>query len=525
MLGGRYFTAGALIITAHEIPHPQQQGFTAVSNLATAQALFADAVQAHERGDLAGAEGFYREALLLAPDRPSIVANLATVLFQLGHYAASRDLCRDVLARQPGEAALWVRLGNAQSRLQQTTEALHSYQRALAIDGDDVEALTNAAHLLEAEGRSAEALKHLDHVLNVAPGHAEARNNRGNVLADLDRFDEALADYRHAQAAAPEAALARWNEALCRLYTGDFAGGWPLYHHGWAAGQRGQTPRFTQPQWNGREHADTLLVWGEQGIGDQILFSTLLDDLNHRVERLVVALDARLLPLYRRSFPGMQFISLGDAPGFAAASHQIASGDLGRQLRGDATSFRPPPGGFLRADATRVAALRDDLGAGKLRLCGLSWSSSNPRLGRFKSLGDADLSALAALPGVRWIDLQYGDTRDQRQRMYQRWGLDLVHVDAIDNLRDTDTFAALVAACDQVVSVSNTTVHVAGALGVPVQVMLPRTAGRIWYWHHGRSDSPWYASARLLRQETLGDWRPVIDTVAAELRKINCAKP
>lgn len=495
-------------------PHP-----AAVSDLAAAQALFASAVQAHERGDLAEAERCYREALQHAPDRPSIVANLATVLFQLGHFAASRDLCLDVLSRQPGAAALWVRLGNAQSRLQQTAEALHSYQRALAIDGDDVEALTNAAHLLEAEGRSTEALSHLDHVLNVAPDHAEARNNRGNVLADLDRFDEALTDYRHARTAASQAALAGWNEALCRLYTGDFAGGWPLYHHGWAAGQRGQAPVFMQKQWDGSERADTLLVWGEQGIGDQILFSTLLGDLERRVERLVVALDARLLPLYRRSFPGMQFISLRDAPGFAGASHHIAIGDLGRHLRPDAAAFHPQPGGFLRADASRVAALRDSFGSGKQRLCGLSWSSSNPRLGRFKSLGDADLSALATLPGVRWIDLQYGDTHEERQRMRERWGLDLLHVDAIDNFHDTDAFAALVAACDQVVSVSNTTVHVAGALGVPVQVMLPRAAGRIWYWHHDRSDSPWYGSVRLLRQETPGDWRPVVESVAGTLRK------
>ena len=491
----------------------------AVSDLATAQALFTSAVQAHERGDLAAAECGYRAALRHAPDRPSIVANLATVLFQLGHFAASRELCLDVLERQPGAAALWVRLGNAQSRLQQAEEALQSYQRALAIDSDDVEALTNTAHLLEAEGRMAEALTHLDRVLAITPDHAEARNNRGNVLADLDRFDEALADYRRAQTAAPQAALACWNEALCRLHTGDFAGGWPLYHHGWAAGQRGQAPAFTQKQWDGSEHADTLLVWGEQGIGDQILFSTLLDDLGNRVRQLVVALDARLLPLYRRSFPSMQFISLRDAPGFAGASHHIAIGDLGRQLRNDAGAFHPQSGGFLRADAARTAALRGSLGGGQLRLCGLSWSSSNPRLGRFKSLGDADLSALAALPGVRWVDLQYGNTHDERQQMRERWGLDLVHVDAIDNFRDTDGFAALVAACDQVVSVSNTTVHVAGALGVPVQVMLPRTAGRIWYWHHGRSDSPWYASVRLLRQQTLGDWRPVIEAVAAELSK------
>jgi tetratricopeptide (TPR) repeat protein len=510
---------------AHETPPAQPPHRVAVSPLAAAQALFADAVQAHQRGDLAAAERLYRAALREAPDRPSIVANLATVLFQLGHFEASRAVCADALARLPLEAALWVRLGNAQSRLQQAEDALHSYRRALDLDGKHIEALTNAAHLLEAGGRTADALALLDRALAIAPDHVEALNNRGNVLCDLDRFEEALADYRRARALAPQDPLSCWNEALCRLHTGDFAGGWALYHHGWAAQQRGQPLCLPQPQWDGREQAVTLLVWGEQGIGDQILFSTLLDDLRRRVQQLVVALDERLLPLYRRAFPGLRLISLGEAPACRAATRQIAIGDLGPHLRAAAGAFRPPPGGFLRADPGRVAALRDRLGGGLQALCGLSWSSSNPRLGRFKSLGDADLSPLAAVPGVRWIDLQYGDTGGERRRMRKRWGLELAHVEDIDNFHDIDGFAALVAACDQVVSVSNTTVHVAGALGVPVQVMLPRPAGRIWYWHHGREDSPWYASCRLWRQHDPGDWRPVIEAVAGRLRAAFDARP
>jgi len=488
-----------------------------VSDLSTAQALFAKAVHAHQGGDLEAALRLYEEALHHAPDRPSIVSNLATALFQLERFEAARELCLDVLARQPEDAALWVRLGNAQSRLQQPEQALRSYDRALAIDAGCVEALTNAAHLLESLGRAEDALARLDLALAAAPDHVEAHNNRGNVLADLDRFDEAIDDYRRAQSLSPQDSLSRWNEALCRLYTGDFAAGWALYDCGWASGERGQRLRLALPQWEGQPGISALLVWGEQGVGDQILFSTLLEDLSLRTPRIVVALDERLLPLYRRSFPALQFISLRDAPTFRDASHQIAIGDLGRHLRPDAASFKPRQGGFLRADPVRVAALRSKLGGKGLRLCGLSWSSNNPRLGRFKSLGEADLSALAALRGVRWIDLQYGDTREQRLWLRNRWGLELAHADDIDNFSDLDGFAALVLACDQVVSVSNTTVHIAGALGTPVQVLLPRAAGRIWYWHHGRNDSPWYASCRLWRQQTPGDWRPVIEAVAATL--------
>ena len=489
-----------------------------MSDIISAQTLFAEALKAHQLGDFETAQRLYFEALRYAPDRPSIVANLATALFQLERFEAARDLCLDVLTRQPDDAALWVRLGNAQSRLQQHKQALSSYERALSINDGEVEALTNAAHVLESLGRADESLAQLDRALKLAPDHLEARNNRGNVLADLDHFDEAIADYRRAQSANPDDPLAPWNEALCRLYTGDFPGGWSLYHNGWAAGQRGSPLELPQPKWDGQTNIATLLVWGEQGIGDQILFSSLLNDLSCHVARLVVALDDRLLPTFRRSFPCILFISLRDAAKCSVASHQIAIGDLGKHLRPDAASFRPQPDGFLRADPALTAALRANLCSDGKYLCGLSWSSHNPRLGRFKSLGDANLSALAEIPGVRWIDLQYGDTHEDRKGMLTRWGLELTHLDDIDSFRDIDTFAALVSACDQVVSVSNSTVHIAGALGVPVQVMLPKGAGRIWYWHHNRCDSPWYSSCRLLRQHTPGDWQPVIDAVARKLR-------
>ena len=172
---------------------------------------------------------------------------------------------------------------------------------------------------------------------------------------------------------------------------------------------------------------------------------------------------------------------------------------------------------ILIPDPARSQNLHQRLGGGKDLICGFSWSSTNPRIGVFKSLAEADLSAMGAHKGVRWVDLQYGDTREDRNRFHARFGLDVTHLDDIDNFDDIDGLAALICACDLVVTVSNTTAHLAGALGIPTIVMLPEAVGRLWYWHHDAANSPWYPSCSLIRQVSPGDWVPVIDAVSGKI--------
>lgn len=558
-----------------------------MTNLAKAQELFFAALDAQNRNDLEGAERLYKEALIQAPDRPSILNNLAVVLQLQGKYPESRQCCERLLELNPADATAWMNLGNVQAGLQQVPEALASYGKSLAIDPGYVEALVNRAGALAMAGRHAEALADLDHALQIAPDHPEARlnrgnalidlhrpeealedyrrcleqdpgnakilsslgnalleagnpqeslavceqaltidpayaeacQNRGNALRDLKRYDEALQDYARAQNLAPSQPGAYWNESLCRLLLEDFEGGWRHYPQGWAAGQRGrQKPLFAQPEWNGAHVDGTLLAWGEQGIGDQILHASMLEQLQACARRLLVAVDPRLIPLFRRSFPGIGFVSLADLLRIDGFDVQVALGDIGAHLRKTRDSFPQDRGAFLSADRARAQELGKRLHADGNFVCGISWRSANPRLGRFKSLALPELAAMVSMPGVSCVDLQYGDTREERETLQKDFGLDLVHVGEIDNFRDIDGLAALIAACDMVVSVSNTTVHLAGALGKPTAILLPYAQGNLWYWHENRDTSLWYPSCRLLRQSRADDWSNVIADAAGMIR-------
>lgn len=521
-----------------------------MTTLAQAQELFFAALNAQNRKQFDTAERLYREALTLAPDRPSVLNNLAAVLQELGKFADAQTCCERLLVIIPDDPGAINNYGNALAATGRHDEALQQFDRALCIAPDFADSLASRGNVLAELGRHAEALNDnrraatlapdraifqsrlgnalvraqlpdaaiaaCDRALAIDPECADAFQNRANARLLLGRYAEALEDYARAQALAPDHPRPRWNEALCRLLLGDFEGGWRNYGCGWDIGQRGRhKPQFTQPAWDGKYVEGTLLVWGEQGIGDQMLYSSMLEEMQTCARRLAVAVDTRLVPLLQRALPAVQVTSIDALPSLRGFDAQVAMGDLGAWLRRSWDSFPRAQRGFLKADAERARQLRTRFGANGKLLCGISWRSSNAAVGELKSMALADLAPLIGLPGVRCVDLQYGDTGPERLALEREQGITPEHIEEIDCFNDIDGLAALIEACDMVVSVSNTTVHLAGALGKPTLVMLPYALGRIWYWHEKGDRSPWYPSCRLLRQTAAGDWAPVIATATA----------
>lgn len=301
---------------------------------------------------------------------------------------------------------------------------------------------------------------------------------------------------------------------------GDFERGWAKYDSRWRTNPDGGWISLRQPMWRGGPVAGTLLAWGEQGVGDQVLHLGMLDALDGVARRTVVAVDARLVPLVRRSFPGVSVIPREQVPR-EPCDAQVPLGNLGAHARKRWEDFPAGRRSYLVADESRARALREQLSKDGRPVCGVSWSSAARKLGADKSMALRELAPLLGLEGVRFVDLQYGDTAAERRALKEATGIELAPAPGVDNLADLDGLAALIRACDAVVTVSNTTAHLAGALGTPVHLMLPFSRGRLWYWHEGRDDSPWYPSVRITRQAKAGDWAPVV----AQVRQKLAARP
>jgi hypothetical protein len=199
----------------------------------------------------------------------------------------------------------------------------------------------------------------------------------------------------------------------------------------------------------------------------------------------------------------------------------ICMGDLGRIFRLRTEDFLVHRTAYLHADASRTRELRLQIAQKGKPVCGLSWSSNNRDVGREKSISLADISRVFSGLDFSYVDLQYGDTDAERAEVLNQGGIAVDRVPSVDTFNDIDGLASLVDACDVIVTISNTTAHLAGALGKRVFLMLPFSIGRFWCWQAERSDALWYPNVRIFRQPKDGDWASLL----AEVREALAALP
>ena len=270
-----------------------------------------------------------------------------------------------------------------------------------------------------------------------------------------------------------------------------------------------------RPRYSGG--AGRVLVWGEQGVGDEVMFGGLLREFRGLCDELVVQMDRRLVGLFSRSLPGVRFYERGVAVPEGEYDSHLPMGSLGLWLRGSRESFAGRGKGYLKAQEDRVQWARERLRIGYGdRVVGLSWRSSNSETGAVRSLQLWELlGALKGLSGVRFVNLQYGVSEAEVEEAYERVGVRLERCEGLDEREDLEGLAGLMACCTEVVTVGNATAHLAGALGRPTRVLLPYVAG--WRWMNEGRESVWYESLRLYRQPERDAWQPVLKELAGEM--------
>jgi tetratricopeptide (TPR) repeat protein len=462
------------------------------------------------------------EAANLTPGDHLLRNNLANALVGANRPAEAEIYLRQAIAIAPDVAETHFNLGNALNAQDKLDEAIGAYEKALALKKPFTKSRLNLGGLLVKLERIDEAIDMYEAGIQEDPGSAEIFNALGVAQQAIGHDDEGLAAFRQAIAIKPELAEAQRNMGLALLMRGDFAAGWDAYVYRWQCEEiKAGWRDFGFPLWRG-EHEGTVLVWGEQGIGDKVLYAGMIPDLLARGQLVVMETDARLIALFERSFPGVKVVGKANPPDPATSRGDIRwqtpLADLGRWLRRDAESFaKKTP--YLVADPARVQSYRARLEEGAPRaIVGISWKSVHPKIGRHKTLALAQWRPILNVPGVRFVDLQHGDTAAERAHVEAELGIKLTHLEDLDLRDDLDGLAALAAACDLVISVSSTIVHIAAALGRPTWVLVPAAAGSLWYWMRGNTPSPWYATATIFRQPKSADWQPVIADVAARLK-------
>jgi tetratricopeptide (TPR) repeat protein/ADP-heptose:LPS heptosyltransferase len=499
-------------------------------------------------GNPAKAETHYRAALALKPDFADAWKALGETQLAQGAAAAALESFRRFAGAAPGNLLAPCRAAQAQLAAGATEEAAATLQAVLARDPTFAEAHAVLADVARRRGDAEAALEALWRAIalgRATPGQFTTLGNLyrqqdkpelaefcfRQVVAQQPRSADALANLgallhvmgrggaravlEAAIALQPDHAEAHGSLGLVRLFEGEWEG-WDDY--AWRQRSRhARTSRLPWPAWEGQALLphETLVVWGEQGVGDEIMFASMVGELPGRI---VLVGDARLKPLMQRALPRVRFVAVEDAQAELSAlkdAHVIAAGSLGRFRRRSDTAFSGQA--FLQADAAQRDALaaRYRARAAGRKLVGFSWRSGNAETGARRTVSLEAWLPLLRRTDCLFVNLQYGDVAAELAAFAARHGVEILHDPTIDPLRDMDGFAAQVAALDIVISADNSTVHVAGALGVPTLALLAAVPD--WRWRRSGGNTPWYAAVRLLRQDLPGQWDAVIGEANAAL--------
>jgi tetratricopeptide (TPR) repeat protein len=478
------------------------------------------------QGDKKAAEACYRSALELDPDLPEAHYNLALFLKRPGKF-------EEALAHLERAAALAPDFTDAMKERVLCLIHLERYDEAESLLGREMARRPDSGALHACSGlmrqrmhRPAEALNFYEEAQRLGYADADLHLNRGIAFQDLGRINEALDSYDQAIRSQNDPKLKgapRFHRALARLLTGDF-GAWPDYE---IRLQSEDLPRRARvfPRWDGGDLAGrTLLIYGEQGLGDEIMFASCLPEVISRARHCVIECAPKLESMFRRSFPAatVYAAAAGCQPQVGAASPdidcEVPIGSLPLYFRRRAADF-PRHGGYLQADRARVEYWKQQLASlGAGIKVGISWRGGSLQTrSPLRSIPLEQWSPILRTDGVQFVSLQYDASGDELDKFWTDRDIGIKHWP--DAIADYDETAALVSALDLTISVCTAAIHLGGALGRPVWVMAPYSPE--WRYGFAGETMPWYPSVRIFRQSAFGQWTPVVGKVAQHLRELS----
>lgn len=423
-------------------------------------------------------------AILLEPESLPDLAFLGDLCNQAGEVYDAEAIFRDVIERAPSDPYAYIGLAEA----------------------------------LSGQGRISEAVVEANRSIQLAPDHWQGYAALGYLFYQLGQADCALIAYERALMIEPCKPRLHCLRSIARLSAFDLHGGWPEYQWRFFFEEWKNPLRYQDiPLWDGQSRDRRLWVWREQGIGDEIFHYGFLQELIEKGYDIVLEVDPRMVSICERSFPRVAVISIGSSLPKIDECYSLPLGSIGMHFSpslGLALRRKIP---YLVADPDRVVDLRRSLQDRPSHFTiGISWMSHRPSLGVFKSISLGEFLPISCVPFTRLVNLQYGKAEEQIESFNLQAENPIIDL-PFNKTTDLESLAALVTACDLVITISNVTAHLACALGKPCWILLPAGRGLLWYWHLHGSVSPWYPTARLYRQPSVGGWQDVMESLQKHL--------
>jgi hypothetical protein len=408
--------------------------------------------------------------------------------------------------------------------LKKYTEAILDYSKIIALEFDNHNkslAYCRRAKVKELIGDIDDGMKDIQTSINLDPKTSEPFEDYALFLQKFNRNEEARNFFKKAIELDPENNQLITNQSYLELAQENYSKGWQLFESRWKTGNIKNIPlSSTKPKLKRFEENKKILIWGEQGLGDHILYSTMLVDALKTKNEFIVVIDKRLIDLYKRSFKKFKNVNfLDNADNEDLYDYHLPIGSLGKFFRNSKQDFCKQKIPLLVDEENYTKILKNKTHSEKKYVCGISWMSKSLSTGNSKSMCLEDFKSVFALPDINFVDLQYGDTKREQKDFKERSGFELTKINGIDNFNDIDKLASLISACDFIITTSNVTAHIAGALNKKTYLIVPFTQGKIWYWGINKKNCQWYQSIKILNSNALKDWKKPVNELHDLLSK------
>jgi tetratricopeptide (TPR) repeat protein len=469
------------------------------------------ALQCHEE-----ALGWLRKASDLRPGHPESARELAEVLTALKRNDEAIVAYEHAVALQPDSIPVLLSFGERLQEERRFEEAAATFGKVVALDPNQSNGWLSLGAALLGLRQYADSLAAFRRGLALEPGSAVAYCNMSLAFMGLDRMQEAIEASRKALFIEAGSPVASFNLGCALLSLGHFREGWEAYDYRFVmGGNKWLRPEAHAAPWTGEPLAGkSILILGEQGNGDQIQFSRYLPALSDLGASVHYLAPDRLHRLFRTL--GESITLLSDIPSDARFDFQCPLASLPGRF--DRLDLQIPTRPYLKAEPERVAQWKGRIGNHGFRV-GVAWQGNRfPYGDGFRSFRLDALRPLAALPGVRLISLQLKEGKDELGKLPADMHVEVPGPDFDDGPDGFLDSAAVLALMDLVISCDTSIAHLAGALGRRLWIVLNRIPE--WRWQRQRTDSVWYPTARLFRQETDGDWDGVFSRMTDELAQL-----
>ena len=462
----------------------------------------------------------FQKTIELAPNFEQAHNNLGNVLQLLGKHEEAIRCYEKALQINPKYAEVYCNLSNALLELGKCDAAIKNCQKAIELKPDYVEAYNCMGLALSQLCKFNEAINNFEKVIKLYPNYSEAYSSMGNVLSELGRYEEAIKYHQKSLKLNPNYTKANFNESIIRLTMCDFKNGWDKYEYRFKETGIDSIRYAKNKMWDGSYLKGTLLVWAEQGIGDHIIFLSMVPDLKKCAENIVLEIDRRLVNLFSKYCKKINFNNINVIPLekklYNNFDKHIAIGSLGKYLRKSIESFKATPSYYLIPEKVNEKKYKENyLSKDKLNI-GISWKTLNKKQ-QYRNINLEEMLPIFLNSKYNFINLQFGKSETDLKIMEKKHNIKIQTIPDIDNYHDIEKLAALINSLDLVITIQNSTTHLSGALGKKTLVMLSKNAR--WHWGINEKNSYWYPNVKIYKQETLGNWKSVIDSIILDLGK------